>query len=67
MTFDDESFAAVVDRHLEGLHLLLSSFRVAETGYPSRPFPKYARDKGDYDHLARVREWSLAADDETPQ
>jgi ATP-dependent helicase/nuclease subunit B len=39
---------------------LLSSFREEETGYPARPYPKYARDGGDYDHLARVREWLLA-------
>ena len=62
--FKTEAFDAVVDRHFEGLHRLLSSFLHIETGYPSRPFPKYARDHGDYDHLARVREWSLASDEE---
>lgn len=62
--FDDEPFDAVVDRHFAGLHRLLSSFRAVETGYPSRPFPKYAKRYGTYDHLARVREWSLAAEDE---
>ena len=62
--FKDEAFISVVDRHFEGLQRLLSSFRSIGTGYPSRPFPKYARQYGDYDHLARVREWSLAADDE---
>ncbi len=62
--FERETFADVVARHLEGLHKLLSSFRTVETGYPSRPFPKYATDYGDYDHLARVREWALTGDDE---
>ena len=62
--FDKAPFEAVVARHLEGLHRLLSAFRAVETGYPSRPFPKYAKDYGDYDHLARVREWALTADDE---
>ncbi len=61
---DGESFAACVDRHFAGLKQLLSSFRVESTGYPSRPFPKYARPNGPYDHLARVREWSLAGDEE---
>ena len=63
--FDTEPFEQVVDRHFAGLHRLLSSFRAPQVGYPSRPFPKYARTYGDFDHLARVREWSLAADDET--
>ena len=65
LTFDDEPFAAVVDRHFAGLQRLLSSFRLEATGYPSRPFPKYARRFGDFDHLARVREWSLAGDEES--
>ena len=65
LRFDDgESFAACVDRHFAGLKQLLSSFREEKTGYPSRPFPKYARPDGPYDHLARVREWSLAGDEE---
>lgn len=62
--FENQAFQDVVDRHREGLLRLLSAFRNRETGYPSRPFPKYARETGDYDHLARVREWGLAADDE---
>ena len=56
----DERFKDVVERHYEGLVALLSSFRSEETGYPARPYPKFAREGGDYDHLARVREWSLA-------
>ncbi len=61
---DGEGFAACVERHFAGLKQLLSSFRDPETGYPSRPFPKYARPDGTYDHLARVREWSLVGDEE---
>jgi ATP-dependent helicase/nuclease subunit B len=64
LVFDDEQFSEVVTRHFEGLHRLLSSFRNLETAYPSRPFPKYAKAYGDFDHLARVREWSLSGDDE---
>ncbi len=63
--FDNEPFDDVVARHLDGARQLLSSFRLVDTGYPSRPFPKYAKDYGNYDHLARVREWSFAAEDET--
>ena len=64
LTFDTETFADVTARHFDGLHRLLSSFRSEATGYPSRPFPKYARDTGDFDHLARVREWSLTGEDD---
>ena len=64
LAFDNEAFSDVVDRHFEGLQRLLSSFRRQDTGYPSRPFPKFARGFGDFDHLARVREWSLAGDEE---
>jgi ATP-dependent helicase/nuclease subunit B len=48
-------------RRLEGL---LERYVTGETGYLSRPFPKYARRYSDYDHLARVKEWSLASADE---
>ncbi len=64
LKFDNEPFDDVVSRHVDGLQRLISSFRNADIGYPSRPFPKFARKYGDYDHLARVREWSLGADDE---
>ncbi len=64
LKFDDESFTDVTTRHFDGLHRLLSSFRDEATSYPSRPFPKYAKDYGEYDHLARVREWSLTGEDD---
>ena len=31
-----------------------------EAAYLSRPYPKFAKRFSDYDHLARVKEWSLA-------
>ncbi len=65
LAFDDESFDDVVDRHFAGLQRLLSAFRHEKTGYPSRPFPKFAKRTGDFDHLARVREWSLSSANET--
>ncbi len=64
LAFEDEPFDDVVDRHFTGLRRLLSAFREAETGYPSRPFPKFAKRYGDFDHLARVREWSLSSANE---
>lgn len=64
MAFKTEAFGDVAERHYQGLCRLLSAFRNGNTGYLSRPFPKYARKEGPYDHLARVREWSLAAEEE---
>jgi ATP-dependent helicase/nuclease subunit B len=53
-----EAFADVVARHRNELVRLLNQFRLAETPYLPRPFPKYAAKYSDYDHLARVKEWS---------
>lgn len=64
LSFKDTPFEMVARRHLDGLRRLLSSYRAPQTGYPSRLVPKYARRDGDYDHLARAREWDLATQDE---
>ena len=58
LDFKDVGFAEVVERHFAGLLLLLNQFADPQTPYLSRPFPKYAKRAGSYDHLARVREWS---------
>jgi ATP-dependent helicase/nuclease subunit B len=41
----------------------LNQFRRPQTAYLPRPFPKYAARYNDYDHLARVKEWSGGLDD----
>jgi len=41
-----------------GLKLLLEQFARGSTPYLSRPHPKFAGRGADYDHLARVKEWS---------
>ena len=51
-------FADVVARHRTELVNLLNQFRSHDTPYIPRPFPKYASKYSDYDHLARVKEWS---------
>jgi ATP-dependent helicase/nuclease subunit B len=53
-----EAFADVVARHRRELVTLLDQFREETTPYIPRPFPKYAAKYNDYDHLARVKEWS---------
>lgn len=49
---------------LERLERWVALFDDPRTPYRSRPRPKFARDEGDYDHLARVREWSAAGGEE---
>jgi ATP-dependent helicase/nuclease subunit B len=52
------SFGEVVARHRSDLQTLLNQFRDETTPYVPRPFPKYAAKYSDYDHLARLKEWS---------
>jgi ATP-dependent helicase/nuclease subunit B len=59
LAFDD--FGAVAARHFDGLKTLLAQFADPATPYPPRLFPKFAKRAGDYDHLARVKEWSATA------
>jgi ATP-dependent helicase/nuclease subunit B len=59
LKFDD--FRAVAAHHFDGLKALLAQFADPATPYPPRLFPKFAKRAGDYDHLARVKEWSATA------
>jgi ATP-dependent helicase/nuclease subunit B len=58
LIFKDASFADVAEKHFGELVRLLEQFTKVETPYLSRPYPKFAKAFGDYDHLARVKEWS---------
>jgi ATP-dependent helicase/nuclease subunit B len=49
--------AGLGDAALAGLRALIAKFDDPETPYHARPRPRYARPN-DYDHLARVGEWS---------
>jgi ATP-dependent helicase/nuclease subunit B len=62
--FDKDEFMVVARRHLQDLIGLLDQFRDPATPYPPRPFPKFAKRFNPYDHLARVKEWSLAGEAE---
>ena len=53
-----ENIAVLAAQHFAGLQTLLDAFASEETPYLSRPFPKFAPRFSDYDHLARVKEWS---------
>ena len=55
-----QALAKLAARHLADLKVLLDQFADPDTPYLSRPMPKFASRFADYDHLARVKEWSLA-------
>ncbi|ARN82756.1 double-strand break repair protein AddB [Methylocystis bryophila] len=58
-------FRELVIEHRIQLKTLLEQFRDPSRSYPSRPFVAFAGRDGDYDHLARVKEWSREGGDET--
>jgi ATP-dependent helicase/nuclease subunit B len=53
-----EKILELAEQHFAGLKVLLEAFACEDTPYLSRPFPKFAPRFSDYDHLARVKEWS---------
>ncbi len=60
-TGDPRSVEALIVEHRRRLEELIHRYCAGEASYVSRPFPKYARKYSAYDHLARVKEWSLAS------
>ncbi len=53
-----ENIGDLAEQHFAGLKTLLDAFACVDTPYLSRPFPKFAPRFSDYDHLARIKEWS---------
>ena len=51
-------FRDLVSEHGAQLLKLLDQFRDPRRSYPSRPYVAFMSRHGDYDHLARVNEWS---------
>ncbi len=45
---------------MEKLRALIALYRDPNTPYIPRPYVQFAREDGDYDHLSRVREWSMS-------
>lgn len=64
LDFGDESLADVAARHLERLLAHLDALRSGREAYVSRRAPDYIRYASPYDHLARVKEWSAASDND---
>jgi len=54
----NENIGKLAEQHFAGLQVLLNAFASEDTPYLSRPFPKFVPRFSDYDHLARVKEWS---------
>ena len=61
---ESRTTAQLVEQHLTKLTGLVARFVAGEAAYLSRPYPKYAKRYSDYDHLARVKEWSATSADE---
>jgi ATP-dependent helicase/nuclease subunit B len=57
------SAADLAEEAWQRLERLLGFYRNAANGYLSRALPFREGDTGDYDHLARVQEWSAGGDD----
>ena len=52
----------IIDKTEEYLQRLVSAFDFETTPYLSRPTPKYIPKNKDYEHLARIKEWSVQND-----
>ncbi len=61
---DGEDALRIMAEAEDGLRALIARYDDLSTSYPSQPRPEYTDDYGDYDHLARRREWSEAEGEE---
>ena len=55
----DADAHALAEEALEKLQQRIAEFAIEDMPYPSRVIPFRSDIEGDYDHLARVREWSV--------
>lgn len=60
----DDGIAELAADALEGLRRTIAAFSNPDTPYLSRPRPMFARQYGDFDHLARVKEWTVSGAEE---
>lgn len=64
LEWKDQTFADVVAKHRDEFIKMLSQYRDPATPYPSRPYVAFVKHEGDYDHLARVKEWARGGGDD---
>lgn len=55
--------ASLAETHLDGFLKMVAEFRAGHRTFVSRFAPEFMRHAGDYDHLARVKEWTVLCDD----
>ena len=53
--------AEATEKAIRGLRKRIAAFDDPEMPYRSRPVPMFESQYGDYDHLARVKEWTAAS------
>ena len=61
----EKNIEELLDKSEEYIVKLLNTFDFETTPYHSRPTPKYISKNRDYEHLARIREWSVLEDGES--
>jgi ATP-dependent helicase/nuclease subunit B len=64
IAFKDGTVDSQADRALEKLTQLAQKFEDEDTAYRSLVHPMWATQYGDYDHLARVLEWTSAGEED---
>ena len=64
ISFKDSTADFQADRALEKLTVLARRFAEEDTPYRSLVHPMWATQYGDYDHLARVLEWTSAGEED---
>ena len=61
---DSEAVGELIDKHWHGSLTLINALFNQGLGFAARLHPKNVTSVGDYDHLSRVKEWSVGGDDE---
>ncbi len=61
----DKDIEALAHQTMEGLRGRIAAYDDPKTPYLSRPRPMFLSHVGDYDHLARVKEWASAGGEGT--
>jgi ATP-dependent helicase/nuclease subunit B len=60
-----EALQTIIDDQWARLVPYIANFYKEEQGYESRRRPKFTTYPSEFDHLARVKEWSIAAEEES--